>query len=617
MKTEQRNTMAAEKTLYPYQVEGAEFLSKEYHRFLADDMGLGKTAQSIKAMDQVGATTSIVICPATIKINWARQIGAWSEKDRSVYIVKTGADSIPPWADIIIVNYELIVKTEIYKQLIARGKQSPFDFCIIDEARYLKNKTTQRTKKILGFGRRKKENRLMDYARYKWLLDGTPIPNRPIELYPILRALAPEVIRPYTSYEDYGKYFCNGRRQIIHIVCASANEAEVAKRRRHIEQWVAEGYSNHEMGERLGFPIYVRFGDWDFRGASHTDELKERLESFMLRRTKKDVLHQLPDKVETEIELECSPPNTTDDTPVASVRKDLGIAKVPGVLSFVKDTLQQIDKIVVFAYHRDVVEMLVSGLEDYNPVNVYGGLTTEVKQAQIDKFVNDPGCRVFIGQILAGGTGVDGLQLVCNNVIYAERDWSPGNMDQSVDRLHRMGQTDTVFVYHLIVPNSLDTQIELTLKKKRTVIDKLMKGKEQMPIEQSLERIAVALETLASNLGTAPVSVATPAPAPVAEVKEVKKSRAKKTKAEPAKTAKASAGVDEEAVRAAASTFINKAGTDNRDAARNVVKNILENYGADTLHALPQDEYSNFVADLEKGFDHYSGSSEDSALDDL
>lgn len=244
----------------------------------------------------------------------------------------------------------------------------------------------------------------------------------------------------------------------------------------------------------------------------------------MMRRTKSEVLSELPEVLEQNLYLEITPEiqqalaiedELTDEEKesilnfenlgqTATYRKDLAMAKIPQALLAIEDTLNNVEKLVIFAYHRDFIDTLADKLDDYGVEVVKGGLSAEEKQNRVDNFVNNKDVRVFIGQIEAAGTGIDGLQFVCSNVIFAEIDWVPGTLDQAKARCHRIGQKNQVHIQYLIVPDSLEEAMLNTLKYKKYNIKSVMRQIERvvvkeekennMTLEATLERIADALE---------------------------------------------------------------------------------------------------------------------------
>lgn len=465
--------------LKQYQQEGIEFLTNNktlipYHSILGDDMGLGKTAQAIIAAERIKAKKILIICPSSVKINWMREILKWTKFSNIFIAGKQGSSPakdcrIPLDAQCVIVNYDMCIMPKIKKQLVAME----FDAGIMDECHYLINRTSGRTKAILAKGG------IIWSCQYKWALSGTFMKNRNRDTFPILRSLFPHCLGNYTDYRMFAEKFCGGK-----------------------------------MG---------MFGYEDTR-STNTEELGKMIAPIMMRRTKSEVLSELPEVLEQNLYLEITPEiekalaiedELTDEEresilnfenlgQTATYRKDLAMAKIPQALSAIEDALNNVEKLVIFAYHRDFIDTLADKLDDYGVEVVKGGLTAEEKQNRVDNFVNNKDVRVFIGQIEAAGTGIDGLQFVCSNVIFAEIDWVPGTLDQAKARCHRIGQKNQVHIQYLIVPDSLEEAMLNTLKYKKHNIKSVMKQIERvvvkeekennMTLETTLERIADALE---------------------------------------------------------------------------------------------------------------------------
>jgi SWI/SNF-related matrix-associated actin-dependent regulator 1 of chromatin subfamily A len=147
---------------------------------------------------------------------------------------------------------------------------------------------------------------------------------------------------------------------------------------------------------------------------------------------------------------------------IATLRREMGEAKVPLALEHIERVLSGgTDKLVVFAWHKSVIQGLAEApsLSKYNPVTVMGGATDGQKHERKRQFIEDPDCKLFVGNIMACGTGVDGLQQVCNTAVFAEASWVPGDNDQAVDRLWRMGQGTNVLAQFLVAPESMDERV--------------------------------------------------------------------------------------------------------------------------------------------------------------
>jgi SWI/SNF-related matrix-associated actin-dependent regulator of chromatin subfamily A-like protein 1 len=418
--------------LFPFQKEGVNFLMQEPHRLLADEPGLGKTIQALSAAAELGCCSILVICPAIIKDTWAKHIEDWTTFDsRSIQILRTKSDIISD-KRVIIVNYELLYTTEgknaLLKQLLARK----FQLAIVDEVHRLKSASSKISHILLAkIGKRMP---LLSIAYRKWCLTGTPMPNRPIELFPLLRTLALEVITPYSSYEAFGNRFCD--------------------------------------------PIPTDYGI-NYDGASNVEELRERLSKFMLRREVKDVYQQLPEKIISPIYCKVDIEEDQSDTPLATLRMKLGLAKIPFVVSYVLDKMEsEKNKLVVFAYSRSVIEGIANHdkLAKYEPVFIYGSLTYEDKAFALKQFRSNPDCRIIVLQYNAAGTGTDGLQHCSNCMVMAEPDWSAGTFDQAIGRLHRIGQNELVRVYPIIARETLDESMFGVYNKKSRVIKRVLRS---------------------------------------------------------------------------------------------------------------------------------------------
>ena len=146
------------------------------------------------------------------------------------------------------------------------------------------------------------------------------------------------------------------------------------------------------------------------------------------------------------------------------------MAKLPYVLDFLNDLLEEEEKVVVFAHHRDVIDAIVKAGE--NRVALVGGMTEKQKDAAVQAFQNGP-ARVFVGQIVAAGTGL--TLTAARTVLFAELDWVPGNVTQAEDRCHRIGQKDTVRVFHLVAEGSIDARIVRAIVDKQQIIKEITK----------------------------------------------------------------------------------------------------------------------------------------------
>ena len=422
--------------LYDYQKEGIQTIVANPNLLLADEQGLGKTVQTIEALRHLPVQKVLILCPASLKYMWQEQFDEWGQHWLTQVIVN-GKSELVQTNNIVIANYDLVSKRYIYEQIKAWEP----DMVVYDEAHYLKNPTSKRAKASFLLGAK---------AQRRLMLTGTPMLNRPIELYSILRFLKKEAVEPYTTYKQYGYKFCNGK----------------------------EG--------PFGF---------DVKGASNTDELNYRLRrTVMLRREKKDVLTDLPTKTMQVIPMEQTPdtkkivkleglfdvsailekPEANIIGEMATIRRQLGEAKLPQSITYIKDVMASgVHKVVVFAYHKLVCEELYEAFKKDGAVLLYGNTAAADRKLAVDKFQKDVDTKVFVGQIQAAGTGL--TLTAASHVVFVENSWVPGEMDQAVDRCHRIGQNNKVTAQVLVVKDSIDHVIMRSMFFKKRKIKEVLK----------------------------------------------------------------------------------------------------------------------------------------------
>jgi SWI/SNF-related matrix-associated actin-dependent regulator 1 of chromatin subfamily A len=434
-------------SFFPYQIEGIEFALGRDGTLLADEMGVGKTIQAIGLINALGFNSShriLIVCPATMRLVWREELTRWLVSPLSIAVagVDLVEEQILARVNVLIVNYERLEKMPG----LLTGRI--WNLAIFDECHFLKNPEAKRTRMALQI-----------QASQRLALSGTPMPNRPIELYPILSWLDPKRWPALEKFNFAQRY------------CAAKNTA---------------------------------FG-WNFDGASNLDELGTLLRSsVMLRRTKAEVLPQLPPKFRRVVEISPSTnmeklveaelaafeewlsvkevPNSNGQQPsvafkagkwetLAQARHAVAIAKIPLVVEFIRESLKSSQtKIVLFAHHRDVIETLAALLSVFGPVILYGGMSATLKQTAIDRFQSDPATRIFIGNIQAAGLGLT-LAPASSHCIFAELSWVPADLTQAEDRLHRVGTKDNVLVQHLVLKGSLDAIMVRRLIAKQQVLD--------------------------------------------------------------------------------------------------------------------------------------------------
>ena len=465
----------------PYQRAGIATACARPNVLFGDEMGLGKTIQAIGVINADESIKRVlVICPASLRLNWAREMRKWLTREMQSIIVS--GPSKPMDFPITIINYDILAKHVGWLQSTA------WDLVIVDEAHYLKSKGAKRSQAVFGIDeyaakKAKCEETPGITARRRIALTGTPIPNRPVEGYGLFHWLAPTEFR---SFFGYAKQFC-------------------------------AGYNN-------GY-------GWDFSGSSNLPQLQDKLRaSIMIRRLKQDVLTELPakrraivefpangasgavsremqawERQESDIEAlrvkaELAKAGTREEyeasvaalrqatqaafTELSKLRHETAMATVPYAIQHIMQCLGDEQKLVVFAHHKDIVAAVMDALraEQIEAVSLTGETPMQTRQDNVDRFQRDPNCRVFVGNIQAAGVGITLTSAA--HVVFVELDWVPGNMTQAEDRCHRIGQTDSVLVQHLVLEASLAARMAKVLIDKQDVIDRALDRKEEIAPEE-------------------------------------------------------------------------------------------------------------------------------------
>ena len=426
-----------------HQKEAIEKLVGSKRFILADDMGLGKTTSTIIAALETGAKKILIVCPASLKINWQREISNYS--DRPVFIAEGKKYSVE--SDFVIVNYDILKNfhtTDPKEKEESLLLKSNFDLVILDEAHMISNVQAQRTKLINNFV--KKINRV-------WLLTGTPMTSRPMNYYNLLNIIESPVAQNWMAYAIrycQGYQFKAGNRKV-----------------------------------------------WNVSGASNLEELRERTSKQIIRRLKEEVL-DLPDKIITPIYLRLqskqyedlmgeyydwydknpdeSSSLTVQFSKLMKVRKVIANEKVKQTIEFAENILEQGKKVIIFTNFTDTLQTIY---QHFGKQAVYldGSCSNSMRQQAVDSFQNDEKIKVFVGNLKAAGVGL--TLTSAEVVIMNDLSFVPAEHSQAEDRAYRYGQKSNVLVYYPIFDNTIEGAIYDILNKKKEIIRTVM-GDQQM-----------------------------------------------------------------------------------------------------------------------------------------
>lgn len=444
----------ADRELWGFQKADIEYALRRTNTLVGDQPGLGKTPIAICYANEIRAKRVLVICPASIRLQWAQRIREWTTMPwpYHVHVIINGKRGVNPDAAWTICSYELASSEAIGFAL----SQLSFDCLLLDEAHYLKTPDSKRTHSIFGGGTKRNFPPLVERCNSTMALTGTPLLNRPKEAYTLSRALCWDAIdwRSEDSFED--RYNPSQKTQTQ----------------------AANGKTTFYIDERSG-----RHGELQNRLRSH----------FMVRHLKREVMTQLKLPVYDLIQLDASgpavkqalaaeslldidPDNLTGGDAVvmgqiATVRKEMGIAMAPLVADHIEMLLYGgEEKLVIFAWHIEVLNILQERLSRYGLVRIDGRTSSVQKTARVKSFVERSNVQIALGNMLSMGVGTDGLQLVSSHALIAEPDWTPGNNIQAFDRLDRGGQIRQVQGDIFVVPGSFAERVLASALRKNRVI---------------------------------------------------------------------------------------------------------------------------------------------------
>lgn len=427
-----------------WQIEDAWHAVTRSPTLIADEAGLGKTIAAILAMNTV-LGKALIICPPFLKYNWYDEMERWTHNQRGAIV--EASEALDYDSDFFILPDTLLTRADILRKLAKHR----FEWVVVDEIHRFKNPDTQRAQMLLG-DVEAGHTGLIDFAQRVLLLSGTPTPNgRPIELYPLLKQIAPWVIRN-ASLEEYGRLFC---------------------------------------GARLVRKMGVGLSTWDYTGCSRPTLLNKLLsDKFMIRHLKKDCLKELGPKtrqlifldkpkdiyeMEKKLLTDTSMKELSVKNPgeLARYRKEVGLSKIDDAVAYISNLLESSgEKVVVGAHHVHVVEELTRRLSPYMPLEVRGGMSANAKAQRVKLFQTDLRYRVMVGNMQALGLG--NTLTRAPHYVCVEPDWSHGVNEQMEDRIHRISQDKHVFCHYLVLRNSLDERMLRRALEKESNVQKIM-----------------------------------------------------------------------------------------------------------------------------------------------
>lgn len=415
--------------LFPYQRVGVEFIERAGGRaMIADSMGLGKTVQAI-AYAHLKNHKTLIVCPKSVVINWRREIEKFVGKKSTIWTSSTKDGRID--SQYHIINYEAIQKR--WPEL----RKLECDLLVCDEATYIKNRKTIRTKSLLGDGKQKRK-----YPGIKTkevlFLTGTPVLNRPVEAFSLLNFIDPQRFNNF-------------------------------------------------------FQFTQKYGGWQGSNPRNLDDLHDRTKDLVIRRLKKDILTELPKKQRNDLYVELSDVEkkeynnllkklfrkwrvagkpTIGEMP--EIQKYLISKKMPRLHEMIDELLEQDRGVLIYCCYVDPLKELQLHYGDRAAL-LHGQLNPKERQKSIDR-LSKGDAKVGLFSIGAGAMGIDGLQHSIDTVIFLDQYWVPSVHEQAEDRLYRIGQTNQVSAYYMICESTIDEQMRMLLSEKQRIVDEIVDG---------------------------------------------------------------------------------------------------------------------------------------------
>ena len=427
-----------------FQRAGVAYAVRNKRVMIADDMGTGKTIQALATCQAIGAFPAVVVCPASLKINWYREAIKWLPGKRvSLWDAKGG------WpGDVMIINYDVLLKQ--VASLRARAPKA----VIFDESHYLKSRKAKRTNAA---------QELTLNVDVRLCLSGTPILNRPEELVTQLELLGR--LEEFGGWWRFVRRYCGAHRGRFGMDTSGARNLE-------------------ELNERLRATCFIRR-----RKADVLKELPPKQRSVVpleidnrseYQKAEQDLIRWLREQAaKEEGDLLASAAERAAQTEadiarkmqaeqlvrIQALKRLAARGKMEGVVEWVTDFMESGEKLVIFAHHVEIVEEL--GRRFKAPI-ITGQTDLTARQSAVDRFQRDPACKVIALNLQAGGVGL--TLTAASNVAFVELGWNPAIHDQAEDRCHRIGQEDQVTAWYLLAEKTIDEQIQSLIDAKRVVV---------------------------------------------------------------------------------------------------------------------------------------------------
>lgn len=406
--------------LRPLQVEATYYLMSHPKAFLCLRMRLGKTATSLQFAHKGKPT--LVVAPVSVLYHWQDEVNLW-RPELTTKVLRKGTDRQGS-EDVTIVPYS------IFPALLQNGNLKKPDYFIVDESHYVKNLKAKRTRAVCTVFKK---------AERAVALTGTPIPNRPIELYPLLKAME----APFAKNKaQFGMRYCDGKPSIWTHGMDMTGASNLDELQRNLEHYMFYSQGGYVPPVTTVFPVTGTVSKEERRLIDSIDWSSE----------------------EPKIPFE----------QLAEIRSLTGQGKRQVALDHVLDCLQELEKVVVFAHHKVVIDDLKTDLEDrgIGVVTLTGKDTPEQRSRAVNQFNADPHTEVFIGNIQASGEGIS--LAAASHAVFVEQAWTPGAMDQAAARIETADMNRVTTIDYLVKRGGIDSKLLAKIQEKREIVSQAL-----------------------------------------------------------------------------------------------------------------------------------------------
>ena len=419
--------------LQPFQWAAVHYALDGRRVFLADEQGLGKTVEALAALEADDAYPAVVVCPASLKLNWAREAAHWLPHRRVAVI--EGRLAVPPVGEITILNYEIVAA---HREALARTKLRAL---VIDESHYVKNPQAKRTQAVRRLATAVADDGL------RLALTGTPVLNHAEELIAQLRVIG--------RLEDFG----SGAR------FARQFQGELSEERLHwhlrrrcfVRRLKSEVLPQLPAKRQVVVPIALD-NEREYRLAE--EDVIEWL------RTQPLDLAELDAKIAAALRAERL-------AQLGALQRLAGRGKLHAALTWIHDFLASGEPLVVFARHIEVQRAVLERFP--HALHILGSDPSGQREAAVRAFQDPDGPRLFVGATRVAGQGITLTR--ASNVCFLELEWTPAMHDQAEDRCHRIGQRDAVTAWYLLAAGTIDETMAELIQRKRGIVAAVTEGR--------------------------------------------------------------------------------------------------------------------------------------------